>query len=250
MNLDYYYTFRFYCNALLQQAALFPRHVDRFFLSGGDSTENAHMHTLARTQHTTHHSSKSISGFFFYYYCLFCLCFGILYYYYYYHHYSTVQVTLLFCFNFGLSCCLLFYYFLWPSSDTRELKIQDLPNKDPLSQKAFHCMEYKNKKQRSIPYPHAPHRARLCTSYHHNQQSNPVSVIPCLRPASGNVWQPSSADLNTKRGKPALAMHLTLHRVADRALLVGKPNFFEDTYQLKKYSVKGPRCRSSGVGQG
>ena len=65
MNLDYYYTFRFYCNALLQQAALFPRHVDRFFLSGGDSTENAHMHTLARTQHTTHHSSKSISGFFF-----------------------------------------------------------------------------------------------------------------------------------------------------------------------------------------
>ena len=111
MNLDYYYTFRFYCNALLQQAALFPRHVDRFFLSGGDSTENAHMHTLARTQHTTHHSSKSISGFFFYY-CLFCLCFGILYYYYYYHHYSTVQVTLFVLFQFRfvmLSIILLFF---------------------------------------------------------------------------------------------------------------------------------------------
>lgn len=82
-----------------------------FFLSGGDSTENAHMHTLARTQHTTHHSSKSISGFFFYY-CLFCLCFGILYYYYYYHHYSTVQVTLFVLFQFRfvmLSIILLFF---------------------------------------------------------------------------------------------------------------------------------------------
>ena len=144
------------------------------------------MHTLARTQHTTHHSSKSISGFFFIIVCFVCVL----------AYYTTITITTttrqcrslcLFCFNFGLSCCLLFYYFLWPSSDTRELKIQDLPNKDPLSQKAFHCMEYKNKKQRSIPYPHAPHRARLCTSYNHNQQSNPVSVIPCLRPASGNA---------------------------------------------------------------
>lgn len=250
MNLDYYYTFRFYCNALLQQAALFPRHVDRFFsFWRGQYGKRTYAHS--RT-HSTHHSpliKKHFGFFFFIIVCFVCVL----------AYYTTITITTttrqcrslcLFCFNFGLSCCLLFYYFLWPSSDTRELKIQDLPNKDPLSQKAFHCMEYKNKKQRSIPYPHAPHRARLCTSYNHNQQSNPVSVIPCLRPASGNVWQPSSADLNTKRGKPALAMHLTLHRVADRALLVGKPNFFKDTYQLKKYSVKGPRCRSSGVGQG
>lgn len=219
-----------------------------FFLAG--TVRKTHICTLSHalnTPLTTH--QKAFRVFFFIIVCFVCVL----------AYYTTITITTttrqcrslcLFCFNFGLSCCLLFYYFLWPSSDTRELKIQDLPNKDPLSQKAFHCMEYKNKKQRSIPYPHAPHRARLCTSYNHNQQSNPVSVIPCLRPASGNVWQPSSADLNTKRGKPALAMHLTLHRVADRALLVGKPNFFKDTYQLKKYSVKGPRCRSSGVGQG
>ena len=141
------------------------------------------MHTLARTQHTTHHSSKSISGFFFFIIvCFVCVL----------AYYTTITITTttrqcrslcLFCFNFGLSCCLLFYYFLWPSSDTRELKIQDLPNKDPLSQKAFHCMEYKNKKQRSIPYPHAPHRAALRITIINNQ--TPSQLSPALGPQVG-----------------------------------------------------------------
>ena len=228
MNLDYYYTFRFYCNALLQQAALFPRHVDRFFsFWRGQYGKRTYAHS--RT-HSTHHSPliKKHFGFFFFYYCLFCLCFGILYYYYYYHHYSTVQVTLFVLFQFRfvmLSIILLFFvaFIGYPG-----VKNSRFTKQRPIITKSIPL--YGVQKQKTTEYPISPRTTQSCTSYNHNQQSNPVSVIPCLRPASGNVWQPSSADLNTKRGKPALAMHLTLHRVADRALLVGKPNFFSKTH--------------------
>lgn len=185
MNLDYYYTFRFYCNALLQQAALFPRHVDRFFLSGGDSTENAHMHTLARTQHTTHHSSKSISGFFFFLNCLFCLCFGILYYYYYYHHYSTVQVTLFVLFQFRfvmLSIILFFVAFIgYPGvKNSRFTKQRPI-----ITNKAFHCMEYKKKKDKvsHIPTHHTERAYALRIIIINNQ--TPSQLSPALGPQVG-----------------------------------------------------------------
>ena len=173
MNLDYYYPF-VSCNTL-QQQALFPQRVDRFFLLAGTvrKTENkptqTHIHTphtLARTRAlntplTTHLKAFRVS-----FHCLFCLCFGILYYHYYYH-YSTVQVTFFVCFNFGLSSCC-FYYYLWPSSDTRELQFKMYQTKTHNHKKGKR-RENSTVLRTKRPNPHAPHRARLCTPY--NQQS-------------------------------------------------------------------------------
>ena len=168
MNLDYYYPF-VSCNTL-QQQALFPQYVDRFFSSGGDSTEkrekhthttHTRMHTRTRalnTPLTTHQKAFRVS-----FHCLLCLCFGIL----------PLLLPLLnsaghfVCFNFGLSSCC-FYYYLWPSSDTRELKFKMYQTKTHNHKKGKRRENSTVLRTKRL-YSHAPHRARLCTSY--NQQS-------------------------------------------------------------------------------
>lgn len=158
MNLDYYYLFVF-CNTL-QQASIVStiRRSFFFFLPGGDSTENrkTYYYTYAHMHTRTHHSWKSISGFF--------LLFVLLVF---WHTTITTTITTtrqcrslcLFCFNFGLSCC---YYYLWPSSDTRELKFKmyqrPITTKKGKGEK-FHCMEYfvqKEKKKKTYPHTHHP----------------------------------------------------------------------------------------------
>ena len=141
-----------------------------FFSSGGDSTEkrekhthttHTRMHTRTRalnTPLTTHQKAFRVS-----FHCLLCLCFGIL----------PLLLPLLnsaghfVCFNFGLSSCC-FYYYLWPSSDTRELKFKMYQTKTHNHKKGKRRENSTVLRTKRL-YSHAPHRARLCTSY--NQQS-------------------------------------------------------------------------------